>query len=223
MKVPHDVLAHIYKVVAHPTCKRFCMAACHGYPLGHRRQLRLGQVCQGRLSLAKNPGVSLSCPRNHDGIAARLGNQGGSIGPALDIAIANHRHTHGRLHTGHHIPVGRACVELSGRAPVDGEGSSPRLLHHAGKIHGDVLTCRVSLAELDRYGMRHRRAHLGNNRTGQGGLLHESTAIAFAGNLAGRASHIDIDIGQGLAHLLFYPGGLTRHHLGFVAKNLHRH
>ena len=71
--------------------------------------------------------------------------------------------------------------------------------------------------------MFHRPAYRKHDGGGQVRIAHKRAAIAFRDDLARGASHVDVDIGEILAHDLLDPSGLGSHGVGLVAEQLHGH
>ena len=141
--------------------------------------------------------------------------------PASHIAIADNGYLDGGLHARNHVPIGASRIELRRRAAVHCNRRSAGIFHTASEIDRDVFVGSIPFAEFDRRGMLNGSRHLAHNLGSKLGRGHERRAVAFLHDFASRATHVDVDVSERIAHLGFDPCGFTRHRIGLVAKQLH--
>ena len=199
------------------------MATRHGDTFLNRRRCRFRLPDKCGLHLGEQPRVSLGAPGDHHRVAARLCRHAHGIGTAADVAVAHDGHGHRLAHPSDDAPVGTSPVQLLGEPPVHRDPVGSGLFHEARESGRRLVAFRPAPPELHRDRMLHGPLHGPHDGGGQVGILHERRAVPLRHDLAGGTSHVDVQIGQSLPHLLLDPGGLGGHDVGLVAEQLHGH
>ena len=70
--------------------------------------------------------------------------------------------------------------------------------------------------------MLHLAAYRRHDGGGQVRIAHKRAAIAFRDDFSCGAAHVDVDVGEALAHDLLDPSGLRSHGVRLVAEQLNR-
>ena len=135
----------------------------------------------------------------------------------MDVAVAQHRHMHGRFYAGDDLRVDAGGVHLLPRPGVYCDEGRTSLFAGLGALDcGDVVGV-PAFAHLDRDGPGGVCHYLLDDPAAEVGVQHQFAAGAAGDDLRGRAAHVDV---QKVESVFLDGGGCFAHDLGHFAEDL---